>query len=294
MLTILYGQTRITFAMCRDGLMPRSLATLKRRKTPVRITLVFGLPVAALAAFVPLAEIAELVNIGTLFAFLIVNLAVIVAAPLEARHGAWVPGAVRAGLPADRRRAVHLPHDEAEFVTWQRFIAWLAPGSSSTRLRLPAFTPAPGRLAFRACRTLRTRSRRPTTTPPASRSGSCSGRAGQIPGATVAERRERAAQDPDVDFIRRLLCHEPRGHADMYGCFLVPPDDDGADLGVLFWHKDGYSTACGHGTIALGAWAVETGRVIAAPGRRDRRHDRRAVGARRRRVRTCATRAWSP
>ncbi len=61
--------------------------------------------------------------------------------------------------------------------------------------------------------------------------------------------------------MRRLLCHEPRGHADMYGGFLVPPDDDGADLGVLFWHKDGYSTACGHGTIALGAWAVESGRV---------------------------------
>ena len=63
--------------------------------------------------------------------------------------------------------------------------------------------------------------------------------------------------------MRRLLCHEPRGHADMYGGFLVPPDDDGADLGVLFWHKDGYSTACGHGTIALGAWAVESGRVAA-------------------------------
>jgi proline racemase/trans-L-3-hydroxyproline dehydratase len=49
----------------------------------------------------------------------------------------------------------------------------------------------------------------------------------------------------------------------MYGCFLVAPDDDGADLGVLFWHKDGYSTACGHGTIALGAWAVESGAVDA-------------------------------
>ena len=41
----------------------------------------------------------------------------------------------------------------------------------------------------------------------------------------------------------------------------MPPDDDGADLGVLFWHKDGFSTACGHGTIALGAWAVESGLV---------------------------------
>ncbi len=89
------------------------------------------------------------------------------------------------------------------------------------------------------------------------------GGAPEIAGASVAERREAAAADPEVDRVRRLLCHEPRGHADMYGGFLVPPDDDGADLGVLFWHKDGYSTACGHGTIALGAWAVESGRVPA-------------------------------
>jgi proline racemase len=87
----------------------------------------------------------------------------------------------------------------------------------------------------------------------------------EIPGATVAERRERAMADPEVQRVRRLLCHEPRGHADMYGGFLVPPDDDGAAFGVLFWHKDGFSTACGHGTIALGAWAVESGRVAAAP-----------------------------
>jgi proline racemase len=86
-----------------------------------------------------------------------------------------------------------------------------------------------------------------------------------IPGATVAERRTRAIEDPDVQFLREVLCSEPRGHADMYGGFVVPPDDEGADLGVLFWHKDGFSTACGHGTIALGVWAVETGRV-AAPG----------------------------
>jgi proline racemase len=85
-----------------------------------------------------------------------------------------------------------------------------------------------------------------------------------IAGSTVRERRESAAACEPVDTVRRLLCHEPRGHADMYGCFLVAPDDDGADLGVLFWHKDGYSTACGHGTIALGAWAVESG-TVAAP-----------------------------
>lgn len=85
-----------------------------------------------------------------------------------------------------------------------------------------------------------------------------------IPGDSVADRRVRAAADPAVDGLRRLLCHEPRGHADMYGCFVVPPDDDAAHLGVLFWHKDGFSTACGHGTIALGAWAVRSG-LVAAP-----------------------------
>ena len=84
-----------------------------------------------------------------------------------------------------------------------------------------------------------------------------------IPGATVAERRAWAIRDPEVQDLRAVLCSEPRGHADMYGGFIVPPDDEGAHLGVLFWHKDGFSTACGHGTIALGVWAVETGRVAA-------------------------------
>ena len=85
---------------------------------------------------------------------------------------------------------------------------------------------------------------------------------GEIPGATVLERRESAVRGP-ADEVRRLLCNEPRGHADMYGCFLVPPDDDDADLGCLFWHKDGFSTACGHGTIALARYAVDEGLVDA-------------------------------
>ena len=77
-LTILYGQTRVAFSMCRDGLMPTRLATVwEKTRTPVILTLLFAIPIAILAAFVPLKEIAELVNIGTLFAFLIVNVAVI-------------------------------------------------------------------------------------------------------------------------------------------------------------------------------------------------------------------------
>jgi proline racemase len=86
-----------------------------------------------------------------------------------------------------------------------------------------------------------------------------------IAGDTVAEKRITAITDPTIDGMRRLLCSEPRGHADMYGGFITPPDDDGAHFGVLFWHKDGFSTACGHGTIALGTWAIHTGRVPEDP-----------------------------
>jgi proline racemase len=87
----------------------------------------------------------------------------------------------------------------------------------------------------------------------------------EIGGASVLERRDVASGSADIDAYRQLLVKEPRGHADMYGCFLVPANDEGAHFGVLFWHKDGYSTACGHGTIALGAWAVESGRVASQP-----------------------------
>lgn len=77
-----------------------------------------------------------------------------------------------------------------------------------------------------------------------------------LEGSTVLDRRAFAADHADE--VRRLVVNEPRGHADMYGCFVTPPDDAGADLGVVFFHKDGYSTACGHGTIALVTWAIES------------------------------------
>ena len=51
----------------------------------------------------------------------------------------------------------------------------------------------------------------------------------------------------------------------MYGCFVTEPEDDGADLGVVFFHNAGYSTACGHGTIALVTWAIESGLVDRGP-----------------------------
>lgn len=77
-------------------------------------------------------------------------------------------------------------------------------------------------------------------------------------GYDVCQRRLNIMENPGhpLDVLRQSLCHEPRGHADMYGGFIVPPNDSDALFGVLFWHKDGFSTACGHGTIALGYWAI--------------------------------------
>jgi proline racemase len=82
-----------------------------------------------------------------------------------------------------------------------------------------------------------------------------------LPGRTILDKRRHALEH--VDDVRRLLINEPRGHADMYGCFVTEPEDEGADLGVVFFHNAGYSTACGHGTIALVTWAVESGVVEA-------------------------------
>ena len=78
-------------------------------------------------------------------------------------------------------------------------------------------------------------------------------------GASILDRRRDALER--LDHVRRLLVNEPRGHADMYGCHVVPPNDAGADLGVVFFHNAGYSTACGHGTIALVTWALDEGVV---------------------------------
>jgi proline racemase len=88
-------------------------------------------------------------------------------------------------------------------------------------------------------------------------------------GDTVLERRTWIRRH--LDGARRLLVNEPRGHADMYGGWVVP--SDGADatgedavFGVVFFHKDGYSTACGHGSMALGAWALDAGLVAPPAG----------------------------
>ncbi|MUM16469.1 amino acid permease [Mycobacterium sp. CBMA271] len=77
-MVLMLGQIRVIFAMCRDGLLPRQLAKTGERGTPARITLLVGALVAIAAAFFPIGRLEEVVNAGTLFAFILVSAGVIV------------------------------------------------------------------------------------------------------------------------------------------------------------------------------------------------------------------------
>jgi proline racemase len=81
----------------------------------------------------------------------------------------------------------------------------------------------------------------------------------EIPGRTILEKRRHARDH--LDHFRRRLMFEPRGHYDMYGVLPVAPDLPGADMAVLFIHNEGYSTMCGHATIALGRYALDQGLI---------------------------------
>lgn len=83
-------------------------------------------------------------------------------------------------------------------------------------------------------------------------------------GRTQLEKRAHAREH--LDHLRRVLVHEPRGHADMYACVITRPTTDDGDLGVLFLHNEGYSTMCGHGIIALVTVGLEEGLFEAREG----------------------------
>ncbi len=130
MLVLYYGLTRIIFAMARDGLLPPLFCTLNpRTQTPVTTIVFTGVLCAIFAGFVPLGDLAELVNIGTLFAFVMVCIGVIVLRksqpalkrpfrtpwhPLIPIAGALSCGALMGFLPA---------------ITWWRFLVWLGMGA---------------------------------------------------------------------------------------------------------------------------------------------------------------------
>ena len=129
MLVLYYGLTRILFAMSRDGLIPPFLGTLNEKtRTPVRVIILCGLLISAIAGFVSLGELAELTNIGTLAAFVFVCIGVIV---MRARQPGlhrpfkcpWHPVIPIMGILSCGTLMAFLP-----LITWQRFGVWLLIG----------------------------------------------------------------------------------------------------------------------------------------------------------------------
>ena len=78
-------------------------------------------------------------------------------------------------------------------------------------------------------------------------------------GKTQIERWKYAGKH--FDHIRKALLFEPRGHVDMYGCLLTPPQRSDSHFGALFIHRGGFSPMCGHGVIALTTIVLEAGIV---------------------------------
>jgi basic amino acid/polyamine antiporter, APA family len=128
-LTVLYGQTRIFFAMCRDGLLPERLAAVNPRTgTPVMLTLIFGVLISILAAVIPLEKIIQLVNIGTLSAFIVVNVGVVILR----RTRPDMPRPFRVPLSPlfpllGVGFCIYLMRD-LPTTTWLRFFLWLGAG----------------------------------------------------------------------------------------------------------------------------------------------------------------------
>lgn len=126
---LLLGQTRVFFAMSRDGLLPRFFSHVHPKyRTPHRPTILLGVLIAILAGFTSLDELAELVNIGTLFAFVVVALSVIILRRTRpdlprAFRTPLVPLVPILSVAASVWLMLNLPAE-----TWLRFAVWMALG----------------------------------------------------------------------------------------------------------------------------------------------------------------------
>ena len=126
---LLLGQTRVLFAMARDGLLPQGLARVHPRyRTPYVITTLVGVAVAVIATFTGIGALAELVNVGTLFAFILVSIAVIVLR----RTDPDLPRSFRVPLvplvPVLSVLACLYLMLNLTGLTWMRFLVWMLVG----------------------------------------------------------------------------------------------------------------------------------------------------------------------
>jgi APA family basic amino acid/polyamine antiporter len=128
-LVMLYGQTRIFFSMSRDGLLPQTFSRVHPRyQTPFASTWVLGTIAALIGALIPLDKLAELVNIGTLFAFSLVSIGVIVLRYTQPD----LPRIFRCPgvpvLPAFGAFACLYLMSQLKPITWTAFLIWLSIG----------------------------------------------------------------------------------------------------------------------------------------------------------------------
>jgi len=129
MMVLMLGQSRVFFAMSRDRLPPASFAKVSPRfGTPIRTTMFTGGVVAVIATFVPLTDLAELVNIGTLFAFVLVSVGVVVLRRTrpDLKRAFRCPGVPFVPVLAVLT-AVYLMLN-LPAATWLRFFIWMALG----------------------------------------------------------------------------------------------------------------------------------------------------------------------
>jgi len=130
LLVMMLSQPRVILAMARDGLVPRSFfgAIHERFRTPWKSTIITGIFVATLGAFLPLRVLAELVNIGTLFAFVVVCAAVLIMRRTNPKaprpfKAPFVPLTPILGILTCTLLMFSLPAEN-----WWRLIIWLAIG----------------------------------------------------------------------------------------------------------------------------------------------------------------------
>lgn len=129
MLVLYYGLTRIIFAMSRDGLLPPFFSTVHpRTRTPVRVIIMCGILMAVIAGFIPLGELAELVNIGTLAAFVMVCLGAIVLRVLHPDMIRPFRTPLSPLFPVLGMLSCSMLMAVLPLTTWIRFIVWLAIG----------------------------------------------------------------------------------------------------------------------------------------------------------------------